>query len=175
MQELGLTVAYDKDDGTHRFIRSLMALPFLPAQEIEAQFDCIHQNCPPGPLEDLVNYVETTWINGTYPLEYWSIYGQPIRTNNDLEGYHNALNRRAGGRQNLPFYMLVELLHREVGLSLIQTRLVSQKKLKRHQRTIYRRLQGKIIGAWEDYSDSKITARQLLQTCSYINGPTRME
>ena len=66
MQELGLTGAYDKDDGTHRFIRSLMALPFLPAQEIEAQFDCIHQNCPPGPLEDLVNYVETTWINGTW-------------------------------------------------------------------------------------------------------------
>ena len=77
-----------------------MALPFLPAQEIEVQFDCIHQNCPPGPLEDLVNYVETTWINGTYLLEYWSIYGQPIRTNNDLESYHNAL----------PFYMLVELL-----------------------------------------------------------------
>ena len=99
---MGLTVAYDKGDGTHRFIRSLMALPFLPAQEIEAQFDCIHQNCPPGPLEDLVNYVETTWINSTYPLECWSIYGQPIRTNNDLEGYHNALNRRAGGRQNLP-------------------------------------------------------------------------
>ena len=175
MQELGLTGAYDKDDGTHRFIRSLMALPFLPAQEIEAQFDCIHQNCPPGPLEDLVNYVETTWINSTYPLECWSIYGQPIRTNNDLEGYHNALNRRAGGRQNLPLYMLVKLLHREAGLSLIQTPLVSQKKLKRHQCMTYRRLQGKIIGAWEDYSDYKITARQLLQTCSYINGPTRME
>ena len=106
-------MAYDKDDGTHRFIRSLMALPFLSVQEIEAQFDCMHQNCPPGLLEDLVNYVETTWINGTYPLECWSIDGQPIRTNNDLEGYHNALNRRAGGHQNLPFYMLVELLHRE--------------------------------------------------------------
>ena len=52
--------------------------------------------------------------------------------------------------------------------SLIQTRL-------RHQRMTYRQLQGKIIGAWEDYSDSKITARQLLQTCSHINGPTRME
>jgi len=72
VQELGLTVAYDKDDGTHRFICSLMALPSLQAQEIEAQFDCIHQNCPPGPLEDLVNYVETTWINDTYPLECWS-------------------------------------------------------------------------------------------------------
>ncbi|CAH3032052.1 unnamed protein product, partial [Pocillopora meandrina] len=73
------------------------------------------------------------------------------------------------------FVEVVELLHREAGLGLIQTPLVSQKKLKRHQRMTYRRLQGKIIGAWEDYSDSKITARQLLQTCSYINGPTRME
>ena len=44
-----------------------------------------------------------------------------------------------------------------------------------HIGVAYRRLHGKIIGAWEDYSDSKITARQLLQTCSYINGPTRME
>lgn len=168
-------MAYDKDDGTHWFIHSLMALPFLLAQEIEAQFDCIHQNCLPGPLEDLVNYVETTWINGTYPLECWSIYGQTIWTNNDLEGYHNALNRRAGGRQNLPFYTLVELLHREAGLSPIQTRLVSQKKLKCHQCITYRWLQRKIMGAWEDYSDSKITARQFLQTCSYINGPTHME
>lgn len=152
-----------------------MALPFLPVQEIEVQFDCIHQNCPLGPLEDLVNYVETTWINGTYSLECWSIYGQPIRTNNELEGYHNALNRRAGGHQNLPFYMLVKLLHREAELSLIQTRLVSLRKLKHHQCMTYRRLPGKIICAWENYLDSKITARQLLQTCSYINGPTRME
>ena len=177
MQELGLTIAYDKDDGTHQFIRSLMALPFLPAQEIEAQFNFLHQNCPPGRLDDLVNYVETTWINGTYPLECWSVYGQPIRTNDDLhvEGYHNALNRRAGGRQNLPFYMLVELLDREAGLSLVQIRLVSQKKLKRHQRTTYRRLQGRIMGAWKDYSTSKLTARQLLQTCNHINGPNRVE
>ena len=130
-------------------------------------------NCPPGPLEDLVNYIETTWINGTYPLECWSIYGQSIHTN-DLEGYHNDLNRWAGGCQNLPFYMLVELLHREAGLSLIQSpsRLP---KVKRNQRMTYQRLQGKIVDTWEDYWDSKITVRQLPQIRSYINGPTRTE
>ena len=42
-----------------------------------------HRTCNTGLLDDLVNYVETTWINGTYPLECWSVYGQPIRTNND--------------------------------------------------------------------------------------------
>ena len=70
MLELGLTVAHDKDDAIHSFPETL---PFLSAQEIEAQFNCLHQNCLPGPLEDLVNYVETIWINGTYPLEYWSV------------------------------------------------------------------------------------------------------
>ena len=95
----------------------------------------------------------------------------------ELKGYHNALNRRAGGRRSLPFYMLVQVLHREkeAGLSLVQIRLVPQKKLKRHQRATYERLQGRIMGAWRDYSNSKLNARQLLQTCSYINGPTRME
>ena len=142
-----------------------MALPFLPAQEIEVQFDCIHQNCPPGPLEDLINYVETTWINGTYLLECWSIYGQPIRTNNDLEGYHNALNRRAGGRQNLPFYMLVELLQSNPNPSASSAHDISATARKDHR----------CVGYQSITACSKITARQLLQPCSHNNGPTRME
>ena len=71
--------------------------------------------------------------------------------------------------------MLVELLHREAELSLIQIRLVSQKKLKHHHHKTYRRLQGKIMDVWKDYSDSKLTATQLLQTRSYINGPNCTE
>ena len=52
----------------------------------------------------------------------WSVYQQPIRMNNDIDGWHNALNRRAGGQRRLPLYSLIELLHREV-------RLVSENKL----------------------------------------------
>ena len=63
----------------------------------------------------------------------WSVYQQPIRTNNDIDGWHNALNRRAGGQRRLPLYSLIELLHREV-------RLVSENKLKRMQRKLYRDL-----------------------------------
>lgn len=65
--------------GSEFMVSSMMLSAMeMKCAEIEAQFDCIHQNCPPGPLEDLVNYIETMWINGTYPLECWSIYGQPI-------------------------------------------------------------------------------------------------
>ena len=66
-------------------------------------------------------------------------------TNNDIEGWHNGLNRRAGGRVHIPFYLLVQQLHREAKLSVVQVRLVSDGKLKRIQRKIYRRLQTKIF------------------------------
>ena len=51
-----------------------------------------------------------------------------IRTNNDIEGWHNALNTRAGAQSALPLYLLIELLEMEVGLSI---RLVSNEKLPR--------------------------------------------
>ena len=54
-----------------------------------------------------------------------------VRTNNDIEGWHHALNRRAAGRWHMPFYLLIDLLHREAKLSALQIRLVSEKKLKR--------------------------------------------
>ena len=36
-----------------------------------------------------------------------------MRTNNDLEGWHNGLNRRAKGRAQLPLYILIQLLSKE--------------------------------------------------------------
>ena len=70
----------------------------------------------------------------------WSVYQQPIRTNNDIDGWHNALNGRAGGQRRLPLYSLIELLHREVRLTAVTIRLVSENKLKRMQRKLYRDL-----------------------------------
>ena len=51
------------------------------------------------PLLDLVDYMKRQWIeNPVFTPQDWSVYKQPIRTNNDMEGWHNALNRRAGGQ-----------------------------------------------------------------------------
>ena len=61
-----------------------------------------------------------------------------VRTNNDIEGWHHALNRRAAGRCGLPFYLLVSLLNNEARLVSLQIRLVSERKLKRIQKAAYR-------------------------------------
>ena len=58
---------------------------------------------------------------------------EAVRTNNDLEGWHNGLNRRAKGRSQLPLYIFIQVLHREASLVNMQIRLVSDKKLKKLQ------------------------------------------
>ena len=91
---------------------------------------------------------------------------KPIRTNNDLEGWHNTLNRRAGEQCGLPLYLVIELLDREA-------KLVSDHKLKRIQRSVTRNIQAKLFASSEKYENNEKTAAQLLKTCSRLNGPAR--
>ena len=49
-----------------------------------------------------------------------------IRTNNDIEGWHNRMNQRASSRCQLQFYLLVKLLHNEAMPVELQVELVSQ-------------------------------------------------
>ena len=53
---------------------------------------------------------------------------QSIRTNNDIEGWHHSLNKRAAGRCGLSLYTFVALLHKEAGLVSVQIRLVSVRR-----------------------------------------------
>ena len=133
MQELGLQNAYQRDEGSYKFIRKLLALPLIPAGEIVPQFEDLTKKAT-GPLVHLVEYISGQWIyNPMFPPQSWSVYKMPIRTNNDVEGWHNALNRRAG-RDSLQFYVLIELLHNEAMLVSLQMRLVSDDKLSRIQK-----------------------------------------
>ena len=98
VQELGLQSAYSRDDSVFRYIKKLMALPFLPFQEIAPRFVRLSVQTQAQPLLDLVDYMKCQWIeNPVFTPKDWNVYKQPIRTNNDIEGWHNALNRRAGG------------------------------------------------------------------------------
>ena len=114
-------------------------------------------------------------INGSnWAPTDWTCYKQAIRTNNDVEGWHNGLNRRASGRAQLPMYLLIQLLYREAKLTAIQIRLVSERKLRRIQRRKYRELQQRIFELWDQYEAGERSARRLLKACSYLNGPVEL-
>ena len=136
-----------------------MALPFLLAAEIDPAFQRLRLKASTASLEELVQYISETWISSTvFPPKDWSVYGQAIRTNNDVEGWHNGLNRRASGRNNIPFYLLKQLLKREAELCAVQVRLVSERKLQRIQRKKYRKLQAQVFELWGQYANNQKTA-----------------
>ena len=170
MQEPGLQSSYTHDLGTQSFIKKMMALPFLPEEEIEPMFQRLQRHAS-EPLQQFTEYVNDTWINGTWGPSDWTAFKKAIRTNNDVEGWHNGLNRRASGRGQLPMYLLIKFLHKEATLTALQIRLVSEKKLKRIQRRKYRELQAKLFELWDQYEAKERSAKSLLKACSHLNGP----
>ena len=170
VQELGLQSSYTHDRGTHLYIKKMMALPFLPEEEIEPMFQRLQRQAS-EPLQQFTEYVNNTWINGTWGPSDWTAFKKAIRTNNDVEGWHNALNRRASGRGQLPLYLLIKFLHKEATLTALHIRLVSERKLKRIQRRKYRELQAKLFELWDQYEAKERSAKRLLKACSHLNGP----
>ena len=137
VQELGLQKAYSEDDAVYKYIRKLMALPFLPYCQISPMFLRLQVEAQKEPLQSLVAYIRRQWIESTVFLpNNWSVYQMAIRTNNDIEGWHNALNRRASGQCGLSLYSLIEFLDREARLTAVTIRLVSDNKLKRVRKAI---------------------------------------
>lgn len=173
VEELGLQKAYSEDDAVYKYIRKLMALPFLPRRQISPMFLRLQVEAQTEPLQSLVAYIRLQWIESTVFLpNNWSVYRQAVRTNNDIEGWHIALSRRVGGQCGLSLYSLIELLDREARLTPI-TSIVSDRTLKQIQRKQHRNLQARLFGSWEKYERKEKTAAQLLETCSHLNGPTR--
>ena len=130
----------------YKYIRKLMALPFLPHRQISPMFLRLQAGAHTEPLQNLVTYIRRQWIGSTVFLpKNWSVYQQAIRTNNDIEGCHNALNGHASGQFGLSLYSLIELLDREARLTAVTIRLVSERKLKRVQRKQYRNLQARLF------------------------------
>ncbi|XP_069102162.1 uncharacterized protein [Argopecten irradians] len=122
-------------------------------------------------LRDLVSYIDSQWIRSrVWSPTNWCVYRQPVRTNNDVEGWHHRLNGKAG-RANLPFYMLVPLLLKEATLVTIQQRLVSENALQRHQRVAFRRIQGRVHTMWDQYDHDELTTSQFLKKIGDVYAP----
>jgi hypothetical protein len=148
-----------------------MALHFLPAEHIQPALRCLRQ-LQTAPLQRLVDYVETNWTHNTiWSVESWSVYNQPTRTNNDVEGWHRRINKKATDEKK-PFYLLVPLLHEEATLLPTQLKMVTEAKLTRQQRSSSRYLQSKFFEVWELYENGQLSASQLLRTCGQLNGPS---
>ena len=124
-------------------------------------------------LKKLWKYVNKVWIEGigqSWTISDWSCYYLPIRTNNDIEGWHTAMNTK--GRSKCSLYLLVKLLHEESRLVPLQTRLVSDNKLTRRRKKLSIKTE-KLYKHWADFDDGKISAKKLHKLVCYVYAPKK--
>ncbi|KAI8517520.1 hypothetical protein Bbelb_035370 [Branchiostoma belcheri] len=122
-----------REGGAYELMRKLMVLHFLPAEHIPRAFEELRELTDNLLISELTAYMEQEWFNNSvWSVEEWSVYFQRVRTNNDTEGYHTRLNKKA--QHSLPFYLLVDLLHEESRYVSLQAKLVIMNRLTRYRR-----------------------------------------
>ena len=85
------------DDSVYKYIHIS-----LPYPEIQPMFDLLEEQAQTDQLGRLVQYIRRQWIESeVFTPRNWCVYKKPVRTNKDLEGGHNALNRPRDQRLNI--------------------------------------------------------------------------
>ena len=165
-------MAYNSDKETNLFLRKVLALPFLPQEEIQPMFVRLWVQATTAPLQLFIQYISTAWIyKTTWPPSTWSVFLTAARNYKDVEGWHQNLNRRSQGKKQIPFYLFINLLHQEAGnLSAAQSKPLSEKKLKRLRNQKPRTLQAKLHHHWEEYNNQTKSVAQLLKACADVTG-----
>lgn len=102
----GLKQQYSNNDLIRDIIQKLLALPFVPEQDILDVFDTIVAEVEDDqPLMDVINYVERTYVRGRpargrrpavnarFPPKIWTVYELTVnrqqRSTNAVEGFHS--------------------------------------------------------------------------------------
>ena len=124
VKELGLRTAYTRQIVIRGQIRQLMALPNLPAAHIPPAFEKLKATCGHClQITALTKYLSKTWVFSTSrPPASWTTFKRSVRTNNDAEGWHHRLNKRAP-HDHMNVYLLVKLRHEQALLLPLQVRL----------------------------------------------------
>jgi len=85
------------------------------------------------------------------------VFWQPVRTNNDVEGFHCRLNEKASHGQ-LNLYKLVQLLHAEALLVNVNLRLLSEGHALHLQRKSFAALHSRLTKYWGEYAEGTRSA-----------------
>ena len=94
------------------------------------------------------------------------MFGQSVRTNNDVEGWHQKLNAETHPSTGL--YHLSSILNTEARQLKLNMRLLSEGKVCRHQRANAQEIHTRLTVQWDRYRSEEITAMKLLRLCELV-------
>ena len=96
-----------------------------------------------------------------------SSYQRMVRTNNDLEGYHNRLNLRSivAAKKHVSIPNLIKVLYEEAKLVKIRYKMVSSSNVMMHRKKKTLEVQAKLCELWDQYDGEVITRQELMEGC----------
>ncbi|KRY45458.1 hypothetical protein T03_11346 [Trichinella britovi] len=147
----------------------LLETAFLPVPQDDTVVSLLEAGTT-GNLLALFQYVRQEWMTDER-LPLWNVHNVNVRTNNQLEGWHNQLNGKAGKKHN-GFCELRELLVSEQGVmdTLIQQVLsknVTTGDLRRVNR-VYAQKHRKDAQYTGEYNNGTLSMEQFLAALMYI-------
>lgn len=167
VQTNGLLTDYaDRDFSL--FIRCLAALAFVPVDDVVTNFDILIDVGYPDRAELMVNYFEDNFIGRPdrrgirrqplFPVKSWNVFERVLeslpRTNNGVEGWHNAFQRSLMC-SHPSVWRLIEHLQKEEGLQKFAiTQLLAGQVVK--ARKVYRVCNERISNIVKDYSNRTV-------------------
>ncbi|KAJ8299089.1 hypothetical protein KUTeg_023149 [Tegillarca granosa] len=174
VQNLGLQTHYCEKVSVYKFVRLLMALPFIPVEHVQPTFQQISQRAQDSNsdvLLRLIRYFENRYVaNPKLPIAAWNIFMCAIRTNNDCEGWHRRLNSVARNGSP-PFYVLIPKLFQEASKLPIQRQMICYGVLSRLQRRRTREVQAKFFSLWDSFNRGDINTGRLVREVAKVHGP----
>lgn len=157
VQKKGHTVFYREDQMFRRWTRSLMALPFLPANRIGPTLEVLRQQYTGFPVEqqpaiqDLASYWKKTFFD-EYSPEELSVYRLKRATNNEHESYHSKLKAHFKAKPSLRRY-LIELNKMSENVADDFRRVERGERLGRKQKLKYKRNRERRLRLWQKLDD----------------------
>ena len=157
----------DKDNHANvtSTVRRLFSLPFLPHATMAQVFTQISEESDQADdrIQRLLTYFNNAWFHSPiWSPRSFCVYHRLVRTNNDVEGYHNRLNRKCR-KEHPPFYQLLEVLYKEASIVEITAKLVTNQDVRLHRKKRTKYVQQKICDLWDLYDQGHIEPMAFLE------------
>lgn len=145
-------------------INSLLALCYLPWEEIEGAFDELERTNRPHPekIAQLFAYMKRTWMTGgIWTPSAWSVFDMLTRTNNATEGTHNKWRQSSATMKNT-IYKLASIMFNKVRNLDLTEKLVAHGKESQQKSKTQQIKDTALADVWDEYKARKESANPIL-------------
>ena len=136
-------------DSLFKFVRKLLALPFLPPEHIQETFQRLDEEAP-------------------RPLLQWRTMSTGLHDGHQNKKWHVGIAQHTKNRRGpVAFYHIVSVLYGEAIDISLNMKMVSEGKMQQYHRKKPRQMEGWVFGLWQLYCERNINASQTTSSVMY--------